>query len=88
MTSEGREVAAVWVEERKKRLIQSLIFAMNIWLPADSHAWGLMLFPDYNLLHTHTHTQIPPPNTQLSGLKQQSGSCSSRLPGHKGNSSY
>lgn len=56
-------------EEKNKitRLIRSLIQAMNIGQPADSHAWGLMLFPDYSVLHTlththsHTHTHTNPP---------------------------
>lgn len=61
-------------EKKKKitRLILSLIQAMNIWLPADSHAWGLMLFPDYSLLHTHTHThQSPHPTLSWVGLNNK-----------------
>lgn len=61
--------------------IQTAIQALNSWLPTASHARGVMLFPDYSPPCTNTR---PRP----SGLKQQSGSCSSRLPGHKGNSSY
>lgn len=45
--------AAVWVDGSE---IQSLIQAVDHWNPTVSHAWGVMLFPDYSF-HTHTYTQ-------------------------------
>lgn len=79
----GLERDGKWLlfESKKKKkeewMIQSLTQAMKVWLLR--HAWcfpcrGVMLFADYSILHS-LKNKNPPPNTQLSGLKQQSSPC-------------